>query len=51
MRSEKAEVRAEQNNNETIGEKLNLDEILPSSVEKLGEQITGNEPIDSKTRP
>lgn len=43
LRSEQAEARAELNNdNETIGEKLNLDEALPSSTKKFIEQIKGD---------
>ena len=48
MRSELAE---QNKDNETIGEKLNLDEVLPRSTKKFTEQIKGNEPIDNETRP
>ncbi|MEM7595541.1 MAG: hypothetical protein AAF383_29245 [Cyanobacteria bacterium P01_A01_bin.83] len=37
--------------NEGIVEKLNLDEGLPRSTEKFIDQITGDEPINNKTRP
>ena len=37
--------------NEGIVDKLNLDETLPRSTKKLGEQITGDEPINNETRP
>lgn len=37
--------------NEGIVEKLNLDESLPRSTKKLGEQIAGDEPINNETRP
>ena len=37
--------------NEGIVEKLNLDEALPRSTKKFGEQITGDEPINNETRP
>lgn len=36
---------------EGIVEKLNLDEALPRSTKKLGEQIKGDEPINNETRP
>ena len=38
-------------NDEGIVEKLNLDEALPRSTKKFGEQITGDEPINNETRP
>ena len=41
MRSQRAEAMAEQEDKDTISEKLNLDEILPDRVEKAGERITG----------
>ena len=37
--------------NEGIVEKLNLDESLPRSTEKLIDQVTGDEPINNETRP
>lgn len=37
--------------NESIVDKLNLDESLPRSTKKLGEQVTGDEPINNRTRP
>jgi hypothetical protein len=37
--------------NEGIVDKLNLDETLPRSTKKFGEQITGDEPINNETRP
>lgn len=37
--------------NESISEKLNLDEALPRSTEKFIEQIEGDEPINNETRP
>ena len=37
--------------NESISEKLNLNEGLPRSTEKFIDQITGDEPIDNETRP
>ena len=37
--------------NEGIVDKLNLDEALPRSTKKFGEQITGDEPINNETRP
>ncbi len=41
MRSMDAEAKAERiNENETIGEKLNLDEALPKSTEKFIDRIT-----------
>ena len=40
MRSQQAEAMAEQDN-DTISEKLNLDEIVPDRVEKIGEKVTG----------
>ena len=36
---------------EGIVDKLNLDEALPRSTKKFGEQITGDEPINNETRP
>ena len=52
MRSKQAEERAElENENKTISEKLNLNESLPRSTKKLGEQIAGDEPINNETRP
>lgn len=36
MRSEKAEAQAELNGDESIKDRLNLDEILPESVENIG---------------
>ena len=36
---------------EGIVDKLNLDEALPRSTKKLGEQIKGDEPINNETRP
>ena len=36
---------------ESIVEKLNLDEALPRSTKKFAEQITGDEPINNETRP
>ena len=48
MRSQMATPNQE---NEGIVDKLNLDEALPRSTKKFGEQITGDEPIDNKTRP
>lgn len=36
---------------EGVVDKLNLDEALPRSTKKLGEQIKGNEPINNETRP
>lgn len=52
MRSGQAEAKAEQKiENESIGEKLNLDEALPRSTKKFIEQITGDEPINNETRP
>ena len=36
---------------ESIVEKLNLNEGLPRSTKKFGEQITGDEPINNETRP
>ena len=38
-------------NDEGIVEKLNLDEALPRSTKKFGEQVTGDEPINNETRP
>lgn len=37
--------------NESIVDKLNLDETLPRSTKKLGEQVKGNEPVNNETRP
>ena len=37
--------------NEGIVDKLNLDEALPRSTKKFGEQVTGDEPINNETRP
>lgn len=37
--------------NEGIVDKLNLDEALPRSTKKFGEQIEGDEPINNETRP
>ena len=37
--------------NEGIVDKLNLDEALPRSTKKFGEQIKGDEPINNETRP
>jgi hypothetical protein len=37
--------------NEGVVEKLNLNEDLPRSTKKAGEQITGDEPINNRTRP
>ncbi|MBE9043983.1 hypothetical protein IQ255_06120 [Pleurocapsales cyanobacterium LEGE 10410] len=48
MRSQMAEPDTE---NESIGEKLNLDEALPRSTKKFVEQVTGDEPINNETRP
>ena len=51
-RSQKAEAQAEAKvENESIAEKLNLDEALPRSTEKFIDQITGDEPINNETRP
>ena len=51
-RSQQAEDRAEREiENETVSEKLNLDEALPRSTKKFVEQVTEDEPIDNKTRP
>ena len=36
---------------EGIVEKLNLNEGLPRSTEKLIDQVTGDEPINNETRP
>ena len=36
---------------EGIVDKLNLDEALPRSTKKFGEQVTGDEPINNETRP
>lgn len=52
MRSQQAETQADfEAENETISEKLNLDEALPRSTKKFFEQIAGDEPIDNETRP
>ena len=52
MRSQQAEANAElEAENETIVEKLNLDEALPRSTKKFIEQVTGDEPINNETRP
>ena len=48
MRSELAD---QDNENKSISDKLNLDEALPRSTKKFGEQITGDEPINNETRP
>lgn len=37
--------------NESISEKLNLDEALPRSTKKFIDQIKGDEPIDNETHP
>ena len=37
--------------NEGIVDKLNLDEALPRSTKKFGEQLQGDEPINNETRP
>ena len=37
--------------NEGIVDKLNLDEALPRSTKKFGEQVKGDEPINNETRP
>ena len=37
--------------NEGIVDKLNLDEALPRSTKKFGEQIKGDELINNETRP
>ena len=52
MRSQRAEAQAEyEAENESVAEKLNLDEALPRSTKKFVEQITGDEPINNETRP
>ena len=48
MRSEMATPDQE---NEGIVDKLNLDEALPRSTKKFGEQLKGDEPINNETRP
>ena len=48
MRSEMATPDQE---NEGIVDKLNLDEALPRSTKKFGEQLQGDEPINNETRP
>ena len=48
MRSEMA---TPDQDDESIVDKLNLDEALPRSTKKFGEQITGDEPINNETRP
>ena len=37
--------------NESIVDKLNLDEALPRTTKKFGEQVKGKEPINNETRP
>ena len=45
MRSQaEAEAQTKDTENESIAEKLNLDEALPRSTKKFVEQITGDEP-------
>ena len=51
-RSQKAEAQAEAKvENESISEKLNLDEALPRSTKKFIDQVTEDEPINNETRP
>lgn len=51
-RSQQAEAQADyEAENETVAEKLNLNEGLPRSTEKFIDQVTGDEPIDNETRP
>ena len=52
MRSQQAEAQADyEAENESIGEKLNLDEALPRSTKKFIDQVKGDEPINNETRP
>ena len=37
--------------NEGVVDKLNLNEDLPRSTKKFGEQVVGDEPINNETRP
>ncbi|MGF1588957.1 MAG: hypothetical protein ACFCU7_06905 [Pleurocapsa sp.] len=48
MRSKMAEP---DEDNESISEKLNLNEGLPRSTKKFVKQITGDEPINNETHP
>ena len=52
MRSQQAEAQAKyEDENESIAEKLNLDEALPRSTKKFIDQVKGDEPINNETRP
>ena len=52
MRSQRAEAQAEyEAENESVAEKLNLDEALPRSTKKFIDHVTEDEPINNETRP